>query len=95
MAYSKTHRLAVRTATYESGGETKYRYKDVGVVLTNEHGEEILLLDRTFNPAGALVDRRGSDQISLFRFPIEQSARPVRSYSDTPRSQEELDDIPF
>lgn len=47
----KTHDLVVTTGEYQSGGQTKKRYKNIGAVFRNANGSYIML-DKTFNPAG-------------------------------------------
>lgn len=45
--------LAVKTGSYTTAaGETKGRYENVGHILQMDDGRKIMLLKRTFNPAG-------------------------------------------
>ena len=69
MAYRKTHDLAVVVHTTEKDGKKKNRYKNVGAILSNDEGGSMMLLDRTFNPAGCPVD--GRDSILISRFEVK------------------------
>lgn len=82
---SKLYDLAVKTGTYESGGETRNRYQNVGAIIEGTHGP-YLLLERTFNPAGVPgQDDRSSVIISLFK---------PKAKDEQPRHQPFKDDIP-
>ena len=49
---AKKYDLVVKTGEYtDRDGQTKARFKNVGVVMDGQNGPYILL-DRTFNPAG-------------------------------------------
>lgn len=88
MAFIRGDTIAVRVSKYTQDGKDKYRYKTIGRVLVNDQGDEILCIDRTFNPAGVLPD--GRDSITLYRFEARDEPR-----RDRPYTQEELDDVPF
>lgn len=47
----KTHDLIVKMGEYQSGGETKARWRNVGSVIQTDKGAAVLL-NRDFNPAG-------------------------------------------
>lgn len=49
--------IKVKVGEYEKDGQTKGRYAIVGRVLQGDDGKEMVLLDRTFNPAGVPGDR--------------------------------------
>jgi hypothetical protein len=94
MAYIRGDTLSVRISSYEQNGQTKFRYKNVGHVLTKDSGEEMLLLDRTFNPAGALPD--GRDCVILYRFKNDNNqARSSYTSRIQPPPGGTDDDIPF
>ena len=40
MGYHKKYDLAAKVGTYEKNGETKNRYKNVGLILENEEGKK-------------------------------------------------------
>ena len=64
----KVYDLAVVTGTYESQGQTKNRYQNIGAVLEKDDGGRFIMLERTFNPAGVPYDssRGNSILISMF-----------------------------
>lgn len=63
---AKKYDLAVKTGEYESDGETKGRYENIGVIMEGEKGF-YMLLRRTFNPAGVKgQDDRESIMVSMF-----------------------------
>jgi len=72
----KLYDLSVKTGTYSVNGEEKGRYMNVGVVMSGEKGMYILL-DKTFNPAGIVDDKR-SVLISMFE-PKTKDSKPVQS----------------
>ena len=62
MSYKKKYDLCVKTGSYESKGETKNRYKNVGLILENEEGKKMVMIDPTFNFA-AVKREEGKDMI--------------------------------
>lgn len=59
----KKYDIVATTGTYQKNGETKNRFKNVGVVMEKD-GKPFILLDRTFNPAG-LPTQDGRDTVLL------------------------------
>lgn len=60
--------LAVKTGSYtDRSGQTKGRYENVGSILQMDDGSKMLLLKRSFNPAG-IPHKEGSDQIIISMF---------------------------
>lgn len=64
--------LAVAVASYEdrNSGQTKNRYKNIGVLMETESNGQVkrfLMLDRSFNPAGVPF-KSGSDKILISMF---------------------------
>ena len=103
MGWNKTHDLTVVTGSYQKDGETKKRYENVGQVLTNDDGEEMLLLKRSFNPAGVPF-KDGSDQVIIGKFAVRDDSAPrqqapARQQSaprqQAPQSTATDDDCPF
>jgi hypothetical protein len=100
MGWSKTHDLAVKTGTYSKGGDTKNRYKNVGMVMTDDKGGKMYLLDRTFNPAGVPCDpEKDSIILSVFEVKDGQESSPTAhqtAKANGYKAEPELDDeIPF
>jgi hypothetical protein len=66
MAFRKIKDLAVVTGTYQSNGETKKRYANIGALMEGDNGQ-FLMLNAHFNPAG--VPRKdGSESILVSMF---------------------------
>ena len=63
--------LAVKTGSYtDRNGETKNRYENVGSILEMDDGGKMMLLKRSFNPAGVPF-KDGSDQIIISVFDVK------------------------
>jgi len=91
----KTHDLAVKTGTYtDRQGNEKGRWLNVGSVLETNDGNKVLLLNRTFNPAGVPnPEDRDTIMISMFE-PRDDKQQAPKS---APRQSGGIDreDIPF
>lgn len=83
---AKKYDVLVKTGEYESGGQKKARYENVGVVLEKD-GKPYILLKRTFNPAGVGDGSRDTVLLSLFEPKNDTGGA-------TPKAVEE-DSIPF
>ncbi len=59
----KKYDIVAVTGTYQKNGETKNRFKNVGVMMEKD-GKPFLLLERTFNLAG-LPNPQGKDTVLL------------------------------
>ena len=70
MSIVKTHDLAVKIGSYEKDGETKGRYKNVGMILKKDDGGEIIMIDPTFNFA-AVKRAEGKDMVIISRFEVK------------------------
>lgn len=68
-AATKLYDLAVKTGSYidRATGAEKGRYQNVGSILQLADGSKMILLSRTFNPAGVPF-KDGSDQIIISMF---------------------------
>lgn len=66
MSFRKVKDLAVVTGTYQSNGETKKRYQNVGALMEGDNGQ-FLMLNRSFNPAGVPF-KDGSESILVSMF---------------------------
>lgn len=92
---TKLYDLAVKTGEYQSQGQTKGRYLNIGAVMQADDGGKFIMLHRTFNPAGVPdLSGRGGDSILISMFePLQadgQQQAPARQNSPAPDS-----DIPF
>jgi len=65
---AKLYDLAVSVGSYTNKiGEEKKRWKNIGSVIQTKDGGKVILIDRTFNPAGVPVeDGRDSIMVSMF-----------------------------
>lgn len=107
MAMFKAYDLAVAVGQYQSNGETKNRYVNIGSVMEKEDGGRFILLDRHFNPAGVPnPDNRSNILVSMFEprdnngggqqrqaAPQRQPQQQQRSAPPAPADMD--DDIPF
>jgi len=93
----------VVTGTYEDNntGQTKSRYKNVGVIMEgeNENGTyQFMLLDRSFNPAG-INGKPGSDKVIVKLFDPKDNDRisdgRSSSHHDNQYDQRPEDEIAF
>lgn len=104
MPTRKIYDLAVKVGEYtDRDGNKKGRYMNVGAVLEKDDGGRFMMLERTFNPAGAPnPDGRTTVLLSMFeprdredtgggggqrQQPAQQQQRPQR--------QAPVDDVPF
>jgi len=99
MAFRRVKDVSVVTGTYEQNGETKNRYKQVGVAMKGDDGSSFILLDRSFNPAG-VPHKPGDDKILLSLFdPREENGTATRPATAPARTTAPApvgdDDIPF
>lgn len=89
--------LAIKVGSYESEGKTKNRYQNVGAVLETAEGGKFILLDRTFNPAGAPnPDNKSTVLISMFD--IKDDKKEARQEAMQPQAAQPNtmdDEIPF
>lgn len=74
MAMQKVQDLAVKTGTRMKDGKEVGNYENVGAVLQGDDGQKMILLKRTFNPAG-VPNPDNKDSIILSRFDVQQSGQ--------------------
>jgi hypothetical protein len=92
--------LVVKVGEYTDGqGQTKGRFKNVGVMMEGDKGPYILL-DRTFNPAG-VGGNEGRESIIVSLYEPKQeggqsshSAAKANAYQPASRDLDG-DDVPF
>lgn len=74
MAAVPKYDLCVKVGSYEDGrtGEVKGRYKKIGVQMSGNDGD-FLLLDRSVNLAAFPVRNAGDDMILISRFPVRNN----------------------
>jgi len=99
MHMGKKYDLVVKVGEYtDNQGQTKGRFKNVGVMMEGDKGPYILL-DRTFNPAGVGGnDGRESIIVSLYE-PKQEGGQQAHSAAKAnayqPAARELDDDVPF
>lgn len=70
----KTHDLCVKTGSYESNGETKGRWMNVGALMEDDEGRQFIMLNACFNPAG--IQREvGRESILISCFEPQQDGQ--------------------
>ena len=93
----KKYDLVVKVGEYtDNQGQTKGRFKNVGVMMEGDKGPYILL-DRTFNPAGVGGnDGRESIIVSLYE-PKQEGGQQAHSAAkaNAYQSQDLDDSVPF
>ena len=92
MSFTHIKDVCAVTGTYEQDGATKRRYKNVGRVMKGEDGTSFILLDKTFNPAGAW-SKSGSDSIALSLF--DPKEKESKGKDNPPKPGTNHEDIPF
>ena len=96
MSAVKVYDLAVKVSTYTTrDGQEKGRWQNIGSVLQLDNGGKVILIDRTFNPAG-VPNPDDKDSVMVSMFPPKEHDAPKQS-APAPRAQGGFDDkeIPF
>jgi hypothetical protein len=77
----KLYDLGVVVGSYTTGqGEEKKRWKTIGSVIETKDGGKVILIDRTFNPAGVPVEPgRDSVMVSMFKPRDKDDQQPAPS----------------
>ena len=106
MSFRKTHDLAVKVGSYtDREGREKGRYENVGHILQGDQGAKLMLLKRTFSPAG-VPNPDGRDTVILSVFEVrdergsqaptqQQRAEVERSRATPARETATASDAPF
>lgn len=87
--------VCVKTGTYKDrNGEEKGRWQNVGMVLQMDDGGKMVMLNRSFNPAG-VPHKEGSDSIVLSFFdPKDKDGKPITA-APAPAPVVDDSDVPF
>ena len=106
MAAKKIYDLAVATRRYnDRDGKEKSSYENVGSVLEMDDGGRMILLKRSFNPAGVPF-KDGSDQVVISMFvPKDKEQSPAHDQHSTAKANgyqdpakggfDDTEEIPF
>lgn len=63
----KIYDLVVANGKYQSNGQEKTNYVNIGVMMEKDDGGKFILLERTFNPAGVVnLDNKSSIIVSMY-----------------------------
>jgi len=104
-----TKRIMAKVETYEKDGQTKGKYVEVGVILSNQNGE-YALLDPTVNLSGVLQKQnmlnskagqpmRDMVMVSIFEQQPQQPQQQPQQQQQQPKIQQQQSDfnsdIPF
>lgn len=89
MAAQKIKDLAVKVGSYTDGqGQEKGRYQNVGSLMRSDDGNEFIVLNRWFNPAGVPnPENRDSVLISCFEPKQQQQQQGWGQPSPAPQQQ--------
>ena len=83
----KLYDAVVKTGEYQSNGETKGRYENIGTVMQGDNGQ-FLILKRTFNAAGVPnPDNKDSVIVSFFE-PQQQNQAPQQQQNNHQAQQQ-------
>jgi hypothetical protein len=90
--------IKVKVGEYNKGGKTVGKYVTVGKVLTDANGKDMVLLDRTFNPAGCPNDGREGIILNFWDAEEKQEQTPhneAKANAYQTSSLLDEDSIPF
>lgn len=90
----KVKDLAVVVGKYEKDGKSKNRYINVGAILEGSDGNQFILLERTFNPAG-VANPDGKSTVLISCFDPKGYSAEVHEGSKATQVSVEEDAIPF
>ena len=97
MAMKRMKDVVVKVGTYQSGGETKNKWENVGSLVQFDDGNQGLFLKRTFYPAG-VPNPDGKEDLLLSFFDIKDKAAGGASGGGRPAPRQSApadDEIPF
>ena len=86
---SKKYDLVVKTGEYQSGGQSKTRWKTIGALMDDGKGGMYGFIDRHFNPAG-IPFKEGSESIMVSLFEPK-----TKGEQQEPKKSEPAEEIPF
>ena len=90
----KKYDIVATVGTYQKDGETKNRFKNVGVVMEKD-GKPFILLDRIFNPAG-LPNHNNKSTVLLSLYESKDKGSDYNAGLQAKNNTNNLDDeIPF
>jgi hypothetical protein len=84
--------VAVKVGSYQKDGQDKARWQNVGAVLKGDDGNMVMLLERSFNPAGVPF-KEGQNTIILSFFDVKDSGGFKKETAVQEKTEE--NEIPF
>jgi len=100
MAVKKIKDIAVKTGEYQSEGQTKGRYQNVGALMKSDDGSVFILLEKWFNPAG-ITGNEGKSSVLLSCFDLREQGESGAATGGGGRpaaarpAPDMTDDVPF
>lgn len=99
----KIRDIAVKTGSYtDNQGNEKGRWQNVGALMKGDDGNEFIIMQRWFNPAGVVnPDNRDSLVLSCFKADNNrqqgggQQSGQSQGGGQAPAGGGDLDDVPF
>jgi hypothetical protein len=82
MPSKKTHNLCIKSGSYYKDGETKNKYKDVGMILKNENGGEMIMIDPSVNFAAFKEQDR--EFVILSKFEVKETKQTTTAQTTAP-----------
>lgn len=100
MPYKTIKELSVVTGKYtDRNGNEKAQWKSIGRMLKSENGKYVIVIDRTFNPAGVPIEDGRCDSVMVQLFdPKERHSQSTGQKTEVPppaKPQVSDDEIPF
>lgn len=75
--FKKTADLTVRVGSYEKDGESKGRYENCGMILKDDDGKKMIMINPRFNFAGVKLDE-GRDYVIVSAFEIKEKEEKTK-----------------
>ena len=69
--FKKVADLTVKVGSYEKNGETKGRYENCGMVLKDDDGKKMIMINPRFNFAGVKLEE-GRDFVIVSSFEVKE-----------------------
>lgn len=88
----KIRDIAVRTGTYQKDGQEKGRWQNVGALMKGDDGNEFIILQRWFNPAG-VVNPQNQESVILSCFKMQGNQGGGQAQQQEPPPQDPPDDF--
>jgi len=97
MAMTKIKDIVVKVREYQDNqGNKKAQWANVGTLMRGDDGNEFILLDRHFNPAGIVnPENRGNVLLSMFDPKPRDGQSQAPSGGAPAGGRNDLDEVPF